>query len=449
MSDRVGSIPQGAAAAPPHSMEAEQAVLGAILLWDGALAPLAGDIGLRPEHFYRDRHQTIFAGMLAMHDRGEPVDPLTLAEHLKERGQLEHAGGQEEIDYLTGMVPAVGNAMRYGQAVLDAFVWRTRLGASYEIQLAVQSRDEDAYRSAEATLAQPREEGRKRTLDTVELADELLAELAHEPDTMAWPFARLNKLTMGGARRGQVTVVAGPTSHGKSVIVDMALESMCPPGSGRRAHLFINEMTTLERTMRIVARRGGVPYEAIATNRRDDEQTARMLDAMSPLPFGITDCTGWTAREVCRQIRRGHYDAVGFDIVQRLPHRHQSRVRDLEEASNEFNQVSIDANCHVLVAAHINRARSGLTAAVPFPTLGDIRDTGALANDAPNVLFVWREQDDDTGEPQETGIVRFGKVRNGRQGGLPVRFVGETLHFEPVATLADAIEARDQEPTAA
>src|SRR5204862_7691877 len=107
-----GQAPQ-IGAAPPHSIEAEQSVLGAVLLWDGALYGLVIEEGLKPEDFYRDPHRLIYESMLALYQESQPVHPLTVTEHLRSRAALENAGGQGEIDALTGAVPAVCNALRY------------------------------------------------------------------------------------------------------------------------------------------------------------------------------------------------------------------------------------------------------------------------------------------------------------------------------------------------
>src|SRR3712207_246612 len=95
--------------APPQNLEAEQSVLGAVLLSDTALPALIIDERLRPEDFYRDAHRVIYKAMLDLHATGEPVDPLTLEEHLKQTGQLERAGGRAAVDLLAASVPAVGN----------------------------------------------------------------------------------------------------------------------------------------------------------------------------------------------------------------------------------------------------------------------------------------------------------------------------------------------------
>lgn len=437
MNGRVGSLPSRpgtAAEAPPHNLEAEEAVLGALLLIDTAMPNVAVDVGLRAEHFFGRTYELIFGAMLALTDRGDRLDPLAVCTELDRRGQLgDRARGkvpQSEIDALAGAVPYAGNVEQYAREVVElAQLRQARLGA-LKILEGVAARDQAAIEEGEATLNLRAQAVGKRTFTPEEMADEVYAYLAAgPPDTFTWPFRRFDTLTLGGARRGQVTLVAGWSSHGKSVLIDMSLESMqCP---GLRAHLYVNEMTRLERELRIVARLGPVDFGRLMLNQLRPDETARAADVLPRLPFGITDISGWSPQEVARDVRRNHYDIVGIDLLQKFPQKHRSRTQDMDEASQIFNQLSIEANCHVLLGCQLNRNRTGLGVELPFPSAADIRDSAMIYNDAPNCLFVWREQDKDTGEPQEEAIARFAKLRNGRPGGIDLTFEGHHQRFRP------------------
>ena len=125
---------------PPHNLEAEKSVLGAILLDERHLHFLVLEERLRPEHFYRDQHGAVFAAMLKLHDSDEKIDPLTVAETLRERGALDQIGGPEAIDELAGWVPAAGHAREYGRIVRDNATMRALLRATYDIQASVSER---------------------------------------------------------------------------------------------------------------------------------------------------------------------------------------------------------------------------------------------------------------------------------------------------------------------
>ena len=159
-----GSSPvSGGAIAPPHNLEAEQSVLGAILLSDRSLYALVIEEGLRPDDFYRERHGLIYGAMLALYNESEPVDVLTVTDRLRQLGKLEDAGGPATIDELTGVVPAAGHARRYAQIVRENALLRRLLASTYEIQASVLGHDapprelveqaEKAMRRSRATTA--------------------------------------------------------------------------------------------------------------------------------------------------------------------------------------------------------------------------------------------------------------------------------------------------------
>ena len=130
----VAQLAEAAPIAPPQNLEAEQSVLGAVLLSDTALPALIIDERLQPADFYRDSHGLIFTAMLELHGAGEPVDALTLVEHLKQNGQLDAVGGRATVDLLAGSVPAVGNVRQYARIVRENAMLRRLLEAAYEIQ---------------------------------------------------------------------------------------------------------------------------------------------------------------------------------------------------------------------------------------------------------------------------------------------------------------------------
>src|SRR4051812_49705756 len=124
---------------PPQNLEAEQSVLGAVLLSDTALPALIIDERLQAEDFYRESHGHIFAAMLALHGAGEPVDALTLVEHLKQSGRLDAIGGRATVDMLAGSVPAVGNVRQYARIVRENAMLRRLLAPAHENQAQVHS----------------------------------------------------------------------------------------------------------------------------------------------------------------------------------------------------------------------------------------------------------------------------------------------------------------------
>ncbi len=220
------SPPQPAAAglAPPHSIEAEQSVLGAILLSDKVHYAYVIEQNLRPEDFYRQRHQVIYESMLALYNESEPIDVVTVTEHLRARGKLDDAGGPNEIDALTGAVPAVGNLRRYGQIVREMSLMRRLLNATYEIQASVHNHEgapRDIVEYAEKAMLEINRDDRQKDFRRVGevLSDELdrWHELSTEGRSLTGTpsgFSDLDELT-GGFQPGNMIIVAARPSMGK------------------------------------------------------------------------------------------------------------------------------------------------------------------------------------------------------------------------------------------
>jgi replicative DNA helicase len=211
-------------AAPPHSLQAEQSVLGAILLWDGALYGLVIEEGLRAEDFYKDRHRLIYESMLALYQESQPVDPLTVTEHLRSRGELENAGGQAEVDALTGAVPAVGNAMRYGRIVREHALLRRLLAKTYEIQTAVLNRTEQpnvlvelAERGILEVAHDDRTKDFRQVGEVLEHEIDKWQKLSREGISLTGTpsgFGDLDEIT-GGFQPGNLIILAARPSMGK------------------------------------------------------------------------------------------------------------------------------------------------------------------------------------------------------------------------------------------
>jgi replicative DNA helicase len=211
-------------AAPPHSIEAEQSVLGAVLLSDRVHYAFVIEEGLRPADFYRERHRVIYESMLDLYNESEPIDVLTVTEHLRSRGKLDEAGGPAEIDALTGIVPAVGNLRRYGAIVKEHALLRRVLNATYEIQASVHGHEAPPREIVERAEKLMLEVGHGDEQKDVRRVGEILHEeidkwqqLSVEGRSLtgtASGFADLDTIT-GGFQPGNLIVIAARPSMGK------------------------------------------------------------------------------------------------------------------------------------------------------------------------------------------------------------------------------------------
>src|SRR5918992_4674646 len=225
------SPPEGAARrgfdgpiAPPQNLEAEQSVLGAVLLSDTALPALIIDERLHPDDFYRDSHGRIYQAMLDLHGQGEPVDALTLVEHLKQAGDLESVGGAATIELLAGSVPAVGNLRQYARIVRENAMLRRLLHAAYDIQAQVHNHEalpRDLVDMAERAILEVAHEDSRKDFRAIHdlLESELnkLERLSREGKAItgtASGFDDLDTIT-GGFQGGNLVILAARPSMGK------------------------------------------------------------------------------------------------------------------------------------------------------------------------------------------------------------------------------------------
>jgi replicative DNA helicase len=426
-----------------HSVDGERALAGAALL-----APALADAILdtiKPDRLLDTASRTVLAAVADLRAAGHDPDVAAVAERCRLAGTLEDVGGIQGIDSLTAHAPAVGAIRSVIASVSELIRWRERLAATFEAQVAIQGRDGDdwdaALRRIEETEIDSRAGGGWHSPTDVGL--QLLDALeAKDRVRYPWPFHTLNNLSGGGARRGQLTGVFGPVSHGKSVVVDMALHSMGEGGAN--VALFVNEMTVDERAERLAARLARVQFSRIqqATSgllQLSADEGQAIIKAMASQPVAMVGAADWSARDITREARRRRLDVVAIDIVQGLPHESgRKRNETLEAAVQHLDAFAKDTGCHVILVGHINRSRVGADGTWPLPGLGDVRDCAELVNRPDNVLFVWRAQDPETLNPTDDGLLRVAKYRGARLTAFPISLRGEyQLFYEnPMATTA-------------
>lgn len=396
---------------------AEDAVFGAVLVSDRTLRPLIAEVGLKPENFCGEQRQRLFAAMIDVADAGDRVDAVTLAS----RTGLNAA----TIDALASRVPDVANAKAYGRRVVEVARWRRRHMAGLKLIDAAKAEDVTLAAEAEAELAGPPDQ-RSSTFSPKQLEDLVRDEMimaADKSSLVPLLFPRMSSLAR--LRRGQMMLIGGWTSHGKTVALDQTLERCA--AAGLKTHLYLNEMTPQERVFRIVARQAGVPTEFLENGSLGPEQSRLVDEALSDLPFGITDAAGWTAHDITRHMGWHKWDVVGLDILHLIEYEDEGDLRQISRALNQATKPS-QANCALIATVHLNDARA-VGAKLPRPTGRDIKGASALRQDTDKLLFVYREQDAD-GTPLPESTLYLAKNRQGRLGGFQAHFNDERIRFE-------------------
>jgi replicative DNA helicase len=440
--------------APPHSLEAEQSVLGAVLLSDKPMYSYVVADNLRPEDFYLERHQHVFGAMLDLYRESEPIDVLTVTEHLRARGLLEAAGGQPEIDGLTAAVPAVGNLRRYGQIVKEMSLLRRVLTATYEIQASVHNHDalpKEIVERAERTMLEVAHDDSTKDFRDVGAVLEAEIDVWQTLSTegiqltgTASGFNDLDEIT-GGFQPGNLIIIAARPSMGKSALVTNVAENVSlHPDRPRPVALFSLEMSESELAQRFIASNAGIKGDDLRKGRlRDERKWKRVLEAASrysTAPLYIDDSSDISILEIRAKARRLHqqmlteYGGLGLIIVDYLQlmrpdGRTDSRVEQVGQMSRGLKILARELEVPVIALSQLSRGVESRTDKRPL--LSDLRESGQIEQDADLVVFIYRDEyyyPETTDKPGEAELI-ISKHRNGSLGDVPLVFQGEFPRF--------------------
>src|SRR5947209_11844168 len=378
-------------AVPPHNLEAEKSVLGAVLLDERHLHGLLVEEQLRPEHFYREQHGAVFAAMLELYENDGKIDPLTVAETLREHGKLDEVGGAEAIDELAGWVPAAGHAREYGRIVRDNAQMRALLTASYEIQASVLGREapaRDLVERAERSMLEVAHDDRQKKIRAIkDILDEETDKL-HRLSVAKTPltgtpsgFADLDKVT-GGFQAGNLIILAARPSMGKSALVANIAENAAL--DGHAVALFSLEMSESELAQRFVASQARIKGEDLRRGKVAEPKWPKILEAcerLSKAPLFVDDSSDTGVLEVRAKARRLHAqmpDGLGLiiiDYLQLMRHegRVESRVEQVGQISRGLKGLARELDVPVIALSQLSRGveqRGG----EKRPILSDLRE---------------------------------------------------------------------------
>jgi replicative DNA helicase len=441
-------------AVPPHNLEAEKSVLGAVLLDERHLYSLLVEEHLRPDHFYREQHGAVFAAMLELHESDRKIDHLTVAETLRQHGTLEEVGGPEAIDELAGWVPAAGHAREYGRIVRDNAQMRALLTASYQIQASVLSREapaRDLVERAERSMLEVAHDDRQKKIRTIadilhEETDKLHRLSVQKTALTGTPsgFKDIDDKT-GGFQPGNLIVIAARPSMGKSALVANIAENAVlgvgdPDRRPRPVALFSLEMSESELAQRFVASQARIKGEDLRRGRVAEHRWPKVLQACQRLadaPLFVDDSSDTGVLEVRAKARRLHHQVenglglIIIDYLQLMRHegRVESRVEQVGQISRGLKGLARELNVPVIALSQLSRAveqRGG----DKKPILSDLRESGQIEQDSDVVMFIYREEYyDKESERQGEADVIIAKHRNGPVGEIVLTFQREYPKF--------------------
>ncbi len=434
--------------APPQNLEAEQSVLGAVLLSDTTLPGLIIDERLTPADFYRSSHGRIYQAMLDLNTMGEPIDALTIVEHLKQAGDLESVGGAAAIEVLTGSVPAIGNVRQYARIVRENAMLRRLLHASYEIQERVHGHEalprELVDQAERLILEVAHEDARKDFKDIESVLDEELDKLQklslEGTPVTGTPsgFDDLDAIT-GGFQPGNLIILAARPSMGKSALMANFCENAALT-SNKAVALFSLEMSEGELAQRFIASQASIKGDDLRKGRVPQARWSKILAAsarLSESKLFIDDSSDLSVLDVrakARRLLQQNPDGLGLIVIDYLQLMSaggggpENRVEQIGMISRGLKTLARELEVPVIALSQLNRGVEQRKP--PTPMLSDLRESGAIEQDADLVMFIYREDYYDK-ESEREGIADLiiAKHRNGGLGTVELTFQRDFPRF--------------------
>jgi replicative DNA helicase len=442
---------------PPQAVDVEMAVLGAMLLEKEAIAK-AIEI-LDDSSFYKPAHQRIFAAMIALFERSEPVDLITLIEELRRRGELEKVGGEYYLTELTTRITTAANVEYHAHIVLEKALMRQLIASSSEVASRAYSETEDALDlldEAEQKVFQISEQRMKKSFVSMNTAVHSTMEMLesihgkHSGVTgVPSGFTELDNYT-GGFQKSDLIVVAGRPSHGKTALVlsisrNASILHDIPIG------FFSLEMSSQQLVLRLICAEARVDAQSVRTGRLPEDEWRKLSTSIGKLykaKIFIDDTPALTALEIRAKSRRLKAEHnVGLIIVDYLqlmqgPKNIQSREQEISSISRSLKALAKELNTPVVALSQLNRAVE--MRGDKRPVLADLRESGAIEQDADVVVFVHRPEmfgimTDENNEPTE-GMAELiiGKQRNGPTGSARLSFIKQYARFENLTRFREA-----------
>ena len=437
---------------PPHSIEAEQSTLGGLLLENHAWDKI-GDM-LRDDDFYRADHRLIWKHISKLIERGRPADVITVYESLDADNKAEDAGGLSYLNALAQNTPSAANIRGYAQIVRDRSVLRKLLGATDEIAGAVYNRQGREVRQildeAESRVFLIAEDGARGKQGFVEIGP-LLAQVRdrvqelHElnsPDVtgIATGFTDIDQKT-SGLQRGDLVIVAGRPSMGKTAFSLNIAENVALDGG--IVGVFSMEMGGTQLAMRMLGSIGRLDLHRLRTGRLDDNEFSKFataLERLQDIKLHVDETPALTALELRARARRlhrvyGKLDLLVIDYLQLMSASSQgeNRATEISEISRSLKALAKELNVPVIALSQLNRGLEQRTDKRPM--MSDLRESGAIEQDADVILFIYRDEVYNPDKQENKGIaeVIIGKQRNGPIGRVELAFLGQYTKFENLA----------------
>ena len=438
---------------PPQALEAEESVLGALMIDKDGVIKVA-DI-LRPEDFYKRGHQLIYSAILRLYEKSEPIDILSLSTKLRETNDLETIGGATALAGLVNTVPTSSHVTHYAKIVRHKKILRDLLAASYDIaQLGWQENSdiEQVLDEAEKRIFSISERSLNQDFLPIKLA---LADAFERIDRLhkgdgalrgiATGFTDMDNY-LGGLQKSDLVILAARPSLGKtSLAMDIARHVAVHEKIS--VGIFSLEMSKEQLVDRLLASQANVDLWRLRTGRLsmdgEDNDLSRIQEAMGILaeaPIFIDDAAASTVMQVRTMARRLQAEhglgLIIIDYLQLMESRsnrsNDNRVQEISEISRSLKNLARELNVPVLALSQLSRAVESRSPQIP--KLSDLRESGAIEQDADVVLFIYREdREKPNTEKKNIAEIHIAKHRNGPTGRLELYFNQNEVSFKSLA----------------
>ncbi|MBP6901899.1 MAG: replicative DNA helicase [Burkholderiaceae bacterium] len=440
---------------PPHSIEAEQSVLGGLLI-DNLAWDRAGD-QIGPDDFYRWEHREIFSAIASLINASKPADVITVFEHLQNAGKAEQTGGLAYLNALAQSVPSAANLRRYAEIVRERAVLRKLISAADEIatnafnpqgRQVAQILDE-----AEGKIFKIGEEGArnkagflsidKLTMELIDRVTELAENGAEEVTGVRTGYFDFDRMT-AGLQKGDLIVLAARPSMGKTAFALNIAENVAV-NEGLPVLVFSMEMGASQLALRMIGSLGRIDQSGLRTGRLRDDEWTRLTEAAERLGKAhlfIDETPGLNPVELRARARRmarqfgGTLGLIVIDYLQLMSGSGKSdgenRATELSEISRSMKALAKELQCPVIALSQLNRSVE--TRTDKRPMMSDLRESGAIEQDADVIMFIYRDEyyNKDSKEPGVAEII-IGKQRNGPVGTLKLTFLKPLTKFDNLA----------------
>lgn len=430
---------------PPQSLEAEQAVLGAIIL-EGESITRAIEI-LSPEDFYREAHKKIYTSMLELFDKNEPIDLITITEHLKDKGELEEVGGLSYLSNLATVVPTSANIRYHAKLVREKALLRSLLRACTDIVTKVYEEPEDAEEMidyAEKLIFEISERRTntnffhmkdvvKHTFKIIESMYEKKAVITGVPSG----FKDLDELT-SGFQPGDLIIIGGRPGMGKTAF-SLNIAQHVGVDLGEPVAFFSLEMSKEQIAMRLLSSLAMVNASALRKgfiSKRDWERLTDSAVRLSESPIYIDDSSQLSVLEIRAKARRlkmekGRLSLIIIDYLQLMKSRsaYDRREQEISEISRSLKAMAKELKVPVIALSQLNRSVEKTTDR--RPTLANLRESGAIEQDADVIIFLYRDEIYNKKNPANKGKaeVIVAKQRNGPTDTVYLTFLSDYTRF--------------------